>query len=144
MNNATPTTSQPPGGSRLNLLLSYGGWRETTAIGQLPQLLAPMGIYSIRVETGEEAAHATDEKRAPAERRGEAKSGSARRNVGHDPRPQREVGRHREYEQYPCNAPPVPRPAERESFNCFADSNSRHRRSSFARPKLPSVKVRAA
>jgi DNA-binding response OmpR family regulator len=61
MNNATPTTSQPPGGSRLNLLLSYGGWRETTAIGQLPQLLAPMGIYSIRVDTGEEAAHAIDQ-----------------------------------------------------------------------------------
>ena len=28
---------------------------------QLPQLLAPMGIYSIRVETGEDAASAIDE-----------------------------------------------------------------------------------
>ena len=56
MNNAMPSISQPPGGSRLNLLLSYGGWRQTTAIAQLPQLLAPMGIHSIHVESGEEAA----------------------------------------------------------------------------------------
>ena len=61
MNNAMPTTSQPPGGSRLNLLLSYGGWRQTTAIAQLPQLLTPMGIHSIHVESGEEAARAIDE-----------------------------------------------------------------------------------
>lgn len=44
--------SQP----RLNLLLSYGGWREGSAVDQLPRLLAPMGIHSMRVHSGEEAA----------------------------------------------------------------------------------------
>lgn len=41
---------------RLNLLLSYGGWRDQTAVDQLAQLLEPMGIQSIRVGSGEEAA----------------------------------------------------------------------------------------
>lgn len=40
---------------RLNLLLTYGGWNETAASRQLPTLLAPMGIQSIRAETGEDA-----------------------------------------------------------------------------------------
>ena len=43
------------GNPRLNLLLSYGGWREESCVEQLPRLLAPMGIQSIRVESGEEA-----------------------------------------------------------------------------------------
>jgi DNA-binding response OmpR family regulator len=41
--------------TRLNLLLSYGGWREQSFADQLPRLLSPMGIRSIRVESGEEA-----------------------------------------------------------------------------------------
>jgi len=40
---------------RLNLLLSYGGWRDQSFADLLPQLLSPLGIRSIRVETGEEA-----------------------------------------------------------------------------------------
>jgi DNA-binding response OmpR family regulator len=43
-------------GARLNLLLTYGGWREESAVNQLPRLLAPMGIRSFRAGTGEEAA----------------------------------------------------------------------------------------
>jgi DNA-binding NtrC family response regulator len=45
-----------PGRSRLNLLLSYGGWRETPAEEQLARLLAPLGINSITADSGEEAA----------------------------------------------------------------------------------------
>ncbi|MCH7603897.1 MAG: response regulator transcription factor [Planctomycetes bacterium] len=45
----------PSDNPRLNLLLSYGGWREESCVDQLPRLLAPMGIQSIRVESGEEA-----------------------------------------------------------------------------------------
>lgn len=48
--------SPRPAPSRLNLLLSYGGWRETPAIEQLARLLEPMGISSINAESGEEAA----------------------------------------------------------------------------------------
>ena len=49
-----------PGGEagdspRLNLLLTYGGWRERSFAEQLPRLLAPMGIQSLRAESGEEA-----------------------------------------------------------------------------------------
>ena len=48
--------AEVPAGARLNLLLSYGGWREGTAVDQLPHLLTPLGIHSIRVHSGEEAA----------------------------------------------------------------------------------------
>jgi DNA-binding NtrC family response regulator len=41
---------------RLNLLLSCGGWREQTAVDQLPRLLEPMGIHAVRAASGEEAA----------------------------------------------------------------------------------------
>jgi len=41
---------------RLNLLLSYGGWDETSFAEQLPPLLDPMGISCVRVECGDEAA----------------------------------------------------------------------------------------
>ncbi len=51
-----PAPAEADTGPRLNLLLSYGGWREGSAVDQLPQLLTPMGIYSIRVHSGEEAA----------------------------------------------------------------------------------------
>lgn len=49
---------QTPPASRLNLLLSYGDRPEGSVIEQLPRLLSPMGIYSIRVTTGEGAAKA--------------------------------------------------------------------------------------
>ncbi len=42
--------------SRLNLLLSCGGWREGSAVDQLPRLLEPLGIQSLRAASGEEAA----------------------------------------------------------------------------------------
>ena len=41
---------------RLNLLLSYGGWDDSSFAEHLPQLLDPMGIACVRVECGEEAA----------------------------------------------------------------------------------------
>lgn len=41
---------------RLNVLLSYGGWREQSVVDQLPHLLQPMGIRSIRVESCDQAA----------------------------------------------------------------------------------------
>ncbi len=50
-----PDFPSAPQDSRLNLLLSYGGWREGSALDQLPQLLSPLGIHSIRVNSGEEA-----------------------------------------------------------------------------------------
>jgi DNA-binding response OmpR family regulator len=43
-------------GARLNLLLSYGGWREHAAVRQLPRLLEPMGICALEADTCEEAA----------------------------------------------------------------------------------------
>jgi DNA-binding response OmpR family regulator len=51
-----PTNGADSASARLNLLLSYGGWREGSAVDQLPQLLNPLGIHSIRVYSGEEAA----------------------------------------------------------------------------------------
>lgn len=47
-----------PDDSRLNLLLSYGRGQEESAMDQLPRLLSPMGIHSIRVTSGEGAAKA--------------------------------------------------------------------------------------
>jgi CheY-like chemotaxis protein len=46
------------GGSRLNLLLSCAGWRQDSAFEQLPALLSPMGIQSIKASSGDEAADA--------------------------------------------------------------------------------------
>ncbi len=45
-----------PAESRLNLLLSYDRSPPGSVIEQLPRLLAPMGIRSIRVTSGEGAA----------------------------------------------------------------------------------------
>lgn len=42
--------------ARLNLLLSYGGWKDNTAVHQLARLLEPMGITSLTAHSGEEAA----------------------------------------------------------------------------------------
>lgn len=47
-----------PAQSRLNLLLSYGPDRDEEVMDQLPRLLTPMGIHSIRATTGERAARA--------------------------------------------------------------------------------------
>ncbi len=44
------------GDPRLNLLLSYGGWRDTPAVDQLARVLAPLGIRSHTATTAEEAA----------------------------------------------------------------------------------------
>ena len=41
---------------RLNLLLTYGGWRERPAVEQLPRLLHPLGIQAMQADSGEEAA----------------------------------------------------------------------------------------
>jgi len=41
---------------RLNLLLSYGGWRDTPTVEQLARLLGPLGIRSVTAESGEQAA----------------------------------------------------------------------------------------
>ena len=55
-----PTLGSPPDHRsaerpRLNLLLSYGGWREQPTVDQLARLLEPMGICSLRADSGEEA-----------------------------------------------------------------------------------------
>jgi DNA-binding response OmpR family regulator len=50
------TDRRLPQDARLNLLLSCGVGREGPAIEQLPRLLSPMGIYSIKVTSGESAA----------------------------------------------------------------------------------------
>lgn len=45
-----------PAGSRLNLLVSYGGWRPAPVVDQLPLVLEPLGISTFRAYSGEEAA----------------------------------------------------------------------------------------
>ena len=45
------TVSQP----RLNLLLSYGGWRDDELERQLPPLLRPMGVQCLEARTGMQA-----------------------------------------------------------------------------------------
>lgn len=47
--------------SRLNLLLSAVAERESSAVEQLPRLLTPMGIRSIRVTSGDLAAKVISE-----------------------------------------------------------------------------------
>jgi CheY-like chemotaxis protein len=42
--------------SRLNLLLSCADWRHQDPLDQLPPLLTPLGIQSIKASSGEEAA----------------------------------------------------------------------------------------
>jgi DNA-binding response OmpR family regulator len=53
-----PPPSVEGGGSasaRLNLLLSYAGWQSEPWVDQLPRLLEPMGVSSLRAGTGREA-----------------------------------------------------------------------------------------
>lgn len=45
----------PKNRSRLNLLVSYGGWRDASWADQLPRLLDPLGIHSIKVGSGRAA-----------------------------------------------------------------------------------------
>lgn len=42
-------------GGRLNLLLSYAGWETEPWVDRLPRLLEPMGVHSVRAQSGEEA-----------------------------------------------------------------------------------------
>ena len=42
-------------GGRLNLLLSYAGWHPDPWIDRLPRLLEPMGVHSLRVDSGRQA-----------------------------------------------------------------------------------------
>jgi DNA-binding NtrC family response regulator len=51
-----PAARRSEAPTRLNLLLSCGQGQEDPAVEQLPRLLAPMGIHSIRTNTGEGAA----------------------------------------------------------------------------------------
>ncbi|MCA9279433.1 MAG: response regulator [Phycisphaeraceae bacterium] len=41
---------------RLNLLLTYTGWRSDSWADALPQLLAPMGVRALRAHCGDQAA----------------------------------------------------------------------------------------
>ena len=50
-----PTDTPPQGDGRLNLLLSYGGWREESWADRLPRLLEPFGIRAWRANSGVEA-----------------------------------------------------------------------------------------
>ena len=58
-----PAGAQPCGGpagsggsgGRLNLLLSYAGWQPDSWADRLPRLLEPMGVRSLRANSGREA-----------------------------------------------------------------------------------------
>ena len=54
LRNTHPDASS--GHTRLNLLLSDSGWRSRSTVDQIPSLLEPMGIQSIRVTSGQQAA----------------------------------------------------------------------------------------
>lgn len=49
------------GGGRLNLLLSYGGWRDDSWADRLPQYLEPFGVQAWRANSGVEAQRLIDE-----------------------------------------------------------------------------------
>jgi len=51
-----PGVANKPGDPKLNLLLTYGGWRESSWADCLPTLLEPMGVRSFRASSGAEAA----------------------------------------------------------------------------------------
>ena len=59
---ANPNPADPTA-HRLNLLLSYAGWRSQSWAEQLPQLLEPMGIASFRVQSGREASEVIQRRR---------------------------------------------------------------------------------
>ncbi len=60
-NNAPKQPSTTSNQERLNLLLTCGSWRQDTMVRQLPRLLEPFGIRSLKAETGEEALQMIDE-----------------------------------------------------------------------------------
>lgn len=83
---------------RLNLLLTDGGWRSESWSDQLPRLLEPVGIRSIKVRSGREAEElirstpvhiAVIDLRIPLD--GSAASGDAARASG--PRVLQQIGR---------------------------------------------------
>lgn len=51
---ASPGSDLP----RLNLLLSYAGCLENPWVDRLPKLLEPLGIHSLRAQSGDEASEA--------------------------------------------------------------------------------------
>lgn len=54
-NKAHPEHGGDACGGRLNLLLSYAGWEPEPWVERLPRLLEPMGIASLRAQSGREA-----------------------------------------------------------------------------------------
>lgn len=48
--------SAAPNDRRLNLLLSYAGWQPDPWVDRLPRLLEPLGVASVRAQSGREAA----------------------------------------------------------------------------------------
>lgn len=52
---STPANPSARSGSRLNLLLSCSSWRSDTALDQIAPLLSPLGIHTIKADSGEEA-----------------------------------------------------------------------------------------
>lgn len=55
IHSATPALLGEACGGRLNLLLSYAGWEPEPWVERLPRLLEPMGIASLRAQSGREA-----------------------------------------------------------------------------------------
>lgn len=51
----TPPRDAAPGHGRLNLLLSHAGWEPEPWVDQIPRLLEPMGVVSIRAGCGKQA-----------------------------------------------------------------------------------------
>lgn len=54
-NGNLPSAGDTSCGGRLNLLLSYAGWEPEPWVERLPRLLEPMGIASLRAQSGREA-----------------------------------------------------------------------------------------
>ena len=58
---ASAAGSSAGGGGRLNLLLSYGGWRDDSWADRLPRYLEPFGVQAWRADSGVEAQRLIDE-----------------------------------------------------------------------------------
>ncbi len=52
---ADSDSASSPAGGRLNMMLSYGGWKDESWADRLPRLLAPLGVRTYRVSSGAEA-----------------------------------------------------------------------------------------
>ncbi|GAB4519178.1 MAG: hypothetical protein Tsb0013_23160 [Phycisphaerales bacterium] len=59
---STPRSTDPAhgAGGRLNLLLSYGGWRDDSWADRLPRYLEPFGVRAWRADSGVEAQRLID------------------------------------------------------------------------------------